>query len=379
MKLGFIFNTKFIEYKGDFYSTNLTQSLFEKKYLRFFDEIVVIGRYISTDKSPVDKLVRSNSDKVTFKCIPDQSKITRILMYNKEKSFIEESLVDCDRVIIRGWRGAEICSRLKKTYMVESVSCAWDAYWNHSILGKMVALPNYLFQKKHTRKAPYVLYVSNEFLQKRYPTNGIAIGCSDVELPHCDENILITRINRIKQKTEKSHLIFATTAAVNVRYKGQKYVIQAMKKLKEKGYSCTYYLIGGGEQAYLKNIALKHGVQKDVVFLGALPHNQVFSVLDKVDIYIQPSLQEGLPRAVVEAMSRGCPVIGSSTGGTPELCNPKYIFENRNIDMLVKKIIEMNEELEEEAKRSFEMAKKFTEDILREKRDDFMEKFIDNQ
>ena len=42
-------------------------------------------------------------------------------------------------------------------------------------------------------------------------------------------------------------------------------------------------------------------------------------MLDTCDIYVQPSLQEGLPRALIEAMSRGCPCIGARTAGIPEL------------------------------------------------------------
>ena len=41
--------------------------------------------------------------------------------------------------------------------------------------------------------------------------------------------------------------------------------------------------------------------------------------MDQVDIYIQPSLTEGLPRGLLEAMSRGCPAIASRVGGIPEL------------------------------------------------------------
>jgi len=49
--------------------------------------------------------------------------------------------------------------------------------------------------------------------------------------------------------------------------------------------------------------------------------------LDDVDIYIQPSRQEGLPRALIEAMSRGCPAVGSTAGGIPELLSPECLHQ----------------------------------------------------
>ena len=45
---------------------------------------------------------------------------------------------------------------------------------------------------------------------------------------------------------------------------------------------------------------------------------------DNIDVFIMPSLQEGLPRSMVEAMSRGCNVIGSRVGGIPELLDDNF-------------------------------------------------------
>ena len=62
------------------------------------------------------------------------------------------------------------------------------------------------------------------------------------------------------------------------------------------------------------------------------------SILTDSDIYIQPSLQEGLPRAVVEAMSTALPCIGFNTGGIPELLEPEYIVKLKNVDGIVQRI-----------------------------------------
>lgn len=70
------------------------------------------------------------------------------------------------------------------------VACPWDALWNYGKFSKKIfALPTYLLNKTTIKKAPNVIYVSEEFLQKRYPTNGKNIGCSDVVLKDINSNV----------------------------------------------------------------------------------------------------------------------------------------------------------------------------------------------
>src|SRR5699024_4986762 len=95
-----------------------------------------------------------------------------------------------------------------------------------------------------------------------------------------------------------------------------------------------YQLVGSGDQSYLRSIAKKYNVVDQVKFLGPLPHNKIFDWLESIDIYTQPSRQEGLPRALIESFSRGLPAFGARTGGIPELLEDDFIFSNtrKNID-----------------------------------------------
>ena len=68
-----------------------------------------------------------------------------------------------------------------KRCVVEVVGCAWDALWNHSLKGKILAPFYYLNSRMHARKSRALIYVST-FSYKRYPTGGDSIGCSDVVL-----------------------------------------------------------------------------------------------------------------------------------------------------------------------------------------------------
>ena len=376
MKLAFIFNTKFSNYQEQYYTFNLTKEFYQKRYLNYVDELVIIGRSNVVDTPPKGKPLVS--PKIQFRCIPEQSQLKRLFYLQQEHEFIKQAIADCDVVICRGWWGTRACRELHKKYMIEVISDAWDAYWNHSWLGKLLAVPIYLLTKKTIREAPYVLYVTTQYLQQRYPTDGKQVGVSDVELfDKPDAQLLAQRIKRIK--TGKIPLILGTAAAVDVKYKGQANVIKALAILKKQGKIFQYQLVGGGNSTRLKNLAERLGVAEQVKFLGLIPHSQIFDWYDKIDIYIQPSLQEGLPRAVVEAMSRALPCIGAKTGGIPELIDPSCIYMTgwNMPNKIVKQLLQFTpEKMAQEATRNFERAKDFQEEKLAAIRNHFMEKFI---
>ena len=79
-------------------------------------------------------------------------------------------------------------------------------------------------------------------------------------------------------------------------------------------------------------------VESNVHFLGRKTPEEVMSILADADIYVQPSITEGLPRAVVEAMSTGLPCIGFNTGGIPELLEPEYIARLKDVNGIVQRI-----------------------------------------
>lgn len=377
MKIAFLFDVCFKKYNGRFYSINLSKEFWESRYLPFFDEIVVVGRYSDANEEEIKRLVRSDSENVKFKCIQNSHQVKRIVNLKKEYDYIEKAIDDCDAVITRGWWGAQICQKLKKPYLFEVIVDSWDSLWFHSLIGKMLAFPYDYLQKISVKKADYTLYVTNKYLQKRYPTNGKNIGCSDVSLDSFDSNILNKRINHIK--THSGKMILGTTAAVNVRYKGQEFVIQALAILKKIGITnFEYQLVGNGDYSYLKDLAKKLGVIEQVKFLGGKPHEQVFDWLDSIDIYIQPSLQEGLPRALVEAQSRALPCLGSSTGGIPELLPSDCIFDKKGNkpQAIADWLITINQgKLLKYAENNFKEACKYQKEVLDKKRKKFYMSF----
>ncbi len=266
----------------------------------------------------------------------------------------------------------DIARKSGKKYFAECMACTWDALWNHSIKGKIVAPYMFVKMKQVVKNADYALYVTNEFLQNRYPTNGKNIGVSDVKIAEITDEVVAKRLEKIKT-ADKKNITLMTSAAVNVKYKGQGYVIKAIKALKEAEINVTYKLAGGGSNERLSCIAKKYGVEENVIFLGSLSHDEVFKNLDKTDIYVQPSLQEGLPRALVEAMSRGCICIGARTGGIPELLQERFVLRRKNVKDIVRAIKNIceREDWETIVKENFEKAREYEETKLDKKRNEF--------
>lgn len=382
MRAVFAHDHIFYRYNDNMYSTGGLSKEMLERYTSIFEEVVVLSRQKNIRELNTN-LTLATTERVTFVEVPNYMSFRSYALKHKAVKIINEQVVRADYVIARNSSIASIaikCAKKnKKPYLVEMVSCAWDALWNHSFKGKLIAPFRYIQLKKEVRESPYVVYVTNKFLQRRYPTKGNQTSCSNVALTEFDSEVLKRRIDKINQMSRDTKIIIGTTAAVNVKYKGQEYVIRALAELKNQGLSnFEYQLVGSGSPVYLKSIADKYDVSDQVKFLGAMPHYKVFDWLETIDIYAQPSKQEGLPRALIEAMSRAVPSIGAKTAGIPELLDDKFIFSNskKNIIEISKILKNYNKEyMLLEATRNFEESKKYDKKIIEKRRNQFFREF----
>ncbi len=156
-------------------------------------------------------------------------------------------------------------------------------------------------------------------------------------------------------------------------------MIRALAKLKARGIdNIEYQLLGAGKPDKLLAEAERLGVSEQIKVIGLKPHSEVYSWLDSIDIYIQPSFSEGLCRAVVEAMSRACPVLCSTAGGNVELCEKEFSFKAGNVDQIADCILRMSDKdaLLSSARRSFARADKYEKASLDAARDAFLDEFM---
>lgn len=100
--------------------------------------------------------------------------------------------------------------------------------------------------------------------------------------------------------------------------KGHRYLIEALSLLHRKDvrWRCTF--LGEGElELELRTLTAEHNLSDKVMFPGFC--EDVFSVLLKADVFVLPSLHEGSPNALIEAMGVGMPCIASDVGGIKDL------------------------------------------------------------
>ena len=169
-----------------------------------------------------------------------------------------------------------------------------------------------------------------------------------------------------------------TIAAVDAPFKGQDDVIEAVGILKKNNVYVNYKLVGHGNPQRLLKLIDKHNVKDRVQIIGGLDHEKVFEFIKNIDLYIQPSKKEGLPRALIEAMSKACPAIGARTAGIPELISDDCIFNPGSVSEIVDIIYKINREfLIKHARINFAEAKKYQKETLKNRRIKFFNKFLD--
>lgn len=377
MKCAFFFDTILLkDNNNDYYAMTLTYDFLKKRYLDIFDKLIVSTRVKEKqiEKGNTNGYKKTNGNNINVKPIKAyRNVIDAIIRRKKIKKEIKEIIDNVDLLIIRmpsviGMFACQYANKIRKKYIVEMVACPWDGYMNHVKFGGKILAPIItILTKKYIKKSPKVLYVTKEFLQKRYPSNGKSYYCSDVDLKENDNKKVLEK--RLYKTENKGIIKLCTVASVELKYKGQEYVIKALKQLNKDKIKYEYYLAGGGDSIRLKRIAIKYGVYNQVHFLGSLTHEAVFELLDDIDIYIQPSLQEGLPRALIEAMSRACVCLGSNAGGIPELINKEQIFRKKNVKDIISILKGLsNKDIREIMKENYDKSLKFENNILNEKR-----------
>ncbi|CEG22029.1 2-deoxystreptamine glucosyltransferase [Planococcus massiliensis] len=313
---------------------------------------------------------------------PNIISVKGILTQSKEANhIIKEAVYKADFIVIRlpstiGSNALKYAKKFNKPYLIEVVACEWDSLWNHSILGKVMAILKVPKTKREIQSASNVMYITEKFLQKRYPTLGKEYVCPNVMLQPVDEKIILNRHEKIDSMNKKK-ITIASIGATNMRYKGHRYVIKAINLLIKRGYDIEYKVIGGGNHSKLQEVAKRYGVEKKVEFMGAVKHQEIFDILDEIDLYIQPSLAEAQGRSLIEAMSRGCPCICTDVGGMPELLAKEFIVKKADSRAISEKIEEiLNKDLKEISTRNFEFSKQFDVNLIDSKRTEIFQKIF---
>ncbi len=142
-------------------------------------------------------------------------------------------------------------------------------------------------------------------------------------------------LNMDKKNGTREKLALTVIASLTLK-KGHKYLLEALSRIKDIDFDL--FIVGdGSERFFLEQLAGKLGLRDRLFFEGYRKSVDVY--LAKTDIFVLPSLWEGLPVALMEAMSCGLPCIATSVGGVAELIEDQkdgLLVEAKNIGQLEK-------------------------------------------
>lgn len=176
--------------------------------------------------------------------------------------------------------------------------------WISRITGQMVALTS-------GEKRDYVKYGVCD-------TEKITVICSGIELNKFKEASWSEKRTLRKELGIPENAKIVGTVGRLVPVKGPVFLIDAAKFVLSKHPNTFFLFVGDGELKHeLVKRARKLDIEHQVLFVGW--RDDVARILSLFDIFVFPSLNEGMGRVLVEAMTLGKPIVASDVGGIPDL------------------------------------------------------------
>ncbi|WP_172919624.1 glycosyltransferase [Capnocytophaga canis] len=351
-----------------------------KNYLVNFAEVMVYAR---SSENAKNKKIISSTENVSFHLTQKYSSALSLL---KNKKAIERELLPlishADVVLVRlpsilGIIAGNLAYIKKKPLWVEVVGNAEEAMTAQgSLLGKISAKPLGFLNKKLIQKADFVAYVTKSKLQKDYPAHprAVSFSFSDVIVPKV---LCIDELDKIRFSGNIFHI--GLIGGFDAKYKGQDLLLKAVALLDEQiKRNIKIHLVGKGDYSWVLELAKQLNLISNLGYIGPLEAGEeINNFLKTLSLYIQPSLTEGMPRATIEAMAMGCPVIGSRVGGIPDIVSSEFLHEKGDYKTLSHHIMRLyldRKVLEKEAEQSLDKAFPYLKTNLDKIRLDFYKK-----
>lgn len=163
----------------------------------------------------------------------------------------------------------------------------------------------------------FLNYYSNIPINK---TNVIINGIEDYT------NVEKSNIKNIKKKINKFKYRLCCVASISKR-KGHINILKALSCLNSDILEKIHLTIigDGSERSRLEEFINANNLNENVEFTGNISNYDIYNYLEKANIFILMSNNEGLPISIIEAMRASLPIISTNVSGIPELVNS---FEN---------------------------------------------------
>ena len=353
---------------------------FWQRYLQVFDSVRVIARVRYVERAMAGWR-RASGPAVTFVALPDyHGPYQYLACWLTIRSVLREQALQSQAVILRlasslGSAFLGHCRR-DQPFGVEVVGDPYDVFQRGAVVHSLRPFFRVWFTtelKRLCRAACAAAYVTRHALQARYPCPAFSTSFSDVEIG--SDALLSSPRDGTMRCTEMPRLICVGSLAQ--MYKGVDVLLRAMAICAHQGVRLSLTVLGEGRhRRELEQLAGSLGLEESVYFAGQLPAGTaVREAMDAADLFVMPSRVEGLPRAMVEAMARALPCIGSNIGGIPELISADSLVPVGDHAALARTIISVLQDSKRMARMSTEnlaQANSFREEVLRESRTQFL-------
>lgn len=341
--------------KRHYYS--LPNHVYSEQYRKFFGEVLFLARKDNHLDNDLE--------------IPLNEKVFLVQKNNfieLKKTMIEHK-DEYDAVLARnGINGCVLARTAKSLGKILIAYCGSDPFSAQLAKGGFrnffKGLIWFLLEKRKMKIADYAHYCT-EYLQKRYPCRCPYLICSNVNIS-IDDDTLINRMTYIE--TDKQKYVIGLMGVVDSKLKGVDCAIKALSLLNDE---YELELVGDGDFSTWNDLISSLNLNQRIRYLGYFSDkNRIMEWFERIDCYIQPSLSEGLPRSMIEAMSRACPVIATDISDIPNLLDECALIKKNDYRELAGKIKRMHDDVsyaKKQAKKNFDTSKKFSCEIRNEK------------
>lgn len=161
--------------------------------------------------------------------------------------------------------------------------------------------------------------VKDFMVNKRYlPAEKVSVIFNGAPLrefkPMIEEDVAV---ERAKWKIPYGYKVVSTIGRLD-KQKGNKYFIEAANKILKGNKKVKFMLVGDGPLLHELNEQCNQlGIQKDIIFTGY--HSNIPLIQSMIDIQVFPSLWEGTPLTLFEAMSMQRPIVSTNVDGLGEV------------------------------------------------------------
>jgi len=328
--------------------------------------------------TPPDGWSRATGASVVARPLPDSiGPFAFARNYTRIAQAIRRALVERGAVQLRipCHIGGEVWRRLRarQPYGVEVVGDPYDVFAPGSVRHSLRPFFRWWSVRELRRQcagACGASYVTERALQRRYPASrgSLTMSFSDVELP--DAAFVLAPRPRRPEVAPRTIVMVGTLAQL---YKAPDVLIDAVAACVRAGLDLRLCVVGDGKhRPELEARAGSQGLADRTRFCGHLTGSDaVRRQLDEADLFVLPSRQEGLPRAMIEAMARALPCVGSTVGGIPELLPPEDLAPPGDVAALARTlaaVVSDPERMAQMSARSLAKARAYASEALRPRR-----------